>query len=102
MGLTIDDFGSGYSSLSYLRRRSVDTLKIDRSFVNEIATDEPTAALAASIVAMGSALGLRVVAEGVEHEQQRRLLHAWGCDVAQGFLFGRPVPAEEAEQAFVP
>jgi EAL domain-containing protein (putative c-di-GMP-specific phosphodiesterase class I) len=75
----------------------VDTLKIDRSFVNEIATDEPAAALTASIVAMGNALGLRVVAEGVEHEQQRRLLHAWGCHVAQGFLFGRAVPGHEAE-----
>jgi EAL domain-containing protein (putative c-di-GMP-specific phosphodiesterase class I) len=74
----------------------VDTLKIDRSFVNEIATDEPAAALTASIVAMGNALGLRVVAEGVEHEQQRRVLHAWGCHVAPGFLFGRAVPGHEA------
>jgi diguanylate cyclase (GGDEF)-like protein len=95
--IALDDFGTGYSSLSYLRRLPVDTLKIDRSFVNEIATDEPAAALTASIVAMGNALGLRVVAEGVEHEQQRRLLHAWGCHVAQGFLFGRAVPGHEAE-----
>jgi diguanylate cyclase (GGDEF)-like protein len=97
--IALDDFGTGYSSLSYLRRLPVDTLKIDRSFVSDIATDEPAAALTASIVAMGNALGLRVVAEGVEHEQQRRLLHAWGCHVAQGFLFGRAVPKEEAELA---
>ncbi|MEN8159836.1 MAG: EAL domain-containing protein [Myxococcota bacterium] len=96
--IALDDFGTGYSSLSYLRRLPVDTLKIDRSFVSEIASEEPAAALTASIVAMGNALGLRVVAEGVEDEQQRSLLRAWGCQVAQGFLFGRAVPAREAEE----
>jgi diguanylate cyclase (GGDEF)-like protein len=95
--VALDDFGTGYSSLSYLRRLPVDALKIDRSFVSDIASEEPAAALTASIVAMGNALGLRVVAEGVEDEQQRSLLRAWGCQVAQGFLFGRAVPALEAE-----
>jgi diguanylate cyclase (GGDEF)-like protein len=95
--IALDDFGTGYSSLSYLRHLPVDALKIDRSFLLGIASEDAAAALTASIVAMGVALGLRVVAEGVEEEQQRRLLVAWGCHEAQGFLFGRAVPADEAE-----
>ena len=95
--IALDDFGTGYSSLSYLRHLPADTLKIDRSFLVDISNDDSAAALTASIVAMGVALGLRVVAEGVEDEQQSRLLRAWGCHEAQGFLFGRAVPADEAE-----
>jgi diguanylate cyclase (GGDEF)-like protein len=95
--IALDDFGTGYSSLSYLRHLPADALKIDRSFLVGIASEDAAAALTASIVAMGVALGLRVVAEGVEEEQQRRLLLAWGCHEAQGFLFGRAVPADEAE-----
>jgi diguanylate cyclase (GGDEF)-like protein len=95
--IALDDFGTGYSSLSYLRHLPADALKIDRSFLVGIASEDAAAALTASIVAMGVALGLRVVAEGVEEEQQRRLLKTWGCHEAQGFLFGRAVPADEAE-----
>jgi diguanylate cyclase (GGDEF)-like protein len=95
--IALDDFGTGYSSLSYLRHLPADALKIDRSFLVGIASEDAAAALTASIVAMGVALGLRVVAEGVEEEQQRRLLQTWGCHEAQGFLFGRAVPADEAE-----
>jgi diguanylate cyclase (GGDEF)-like protein/PAS domain S-box-containing protein len=98
--VALDDFGTGYSSLSYLRHLPADALKIDRSFLVDIASDDAAAALTASIVAMGVALGLHVIAEGVEEEQQRRLLKAWGCHEAQGFLFGRAVPADEAERSW--
>jgi diguanylate cyclase (GGDEF)-like protein/PAS domain S-box-containing protein len=98
--IALDDFGTGYSSLSYLRHLPADALKIDRAFLVDIASEDAAAALTASIVAMGVALGLRVVAEGVEDEQQRRLLKAWGCHEAQGFLFGRAVPADEAERTW--
>lgn len=93
--VTVDDFGQGYSSLAYLRNLPVDALKIDRSFVSGIADREEDAALTAAILAMGHALSLRVVAEGVEIEAQRRLLSAWGCDELQGFLFAHPMPAVE-------
>jgi EAL domain-containing protein (putative c-di-GMP-specific phosphodiesterase class I) len=98
--IALDDFGTGYSSLSYLRRLPADALKLDRSFLAEIASEPSAAALTASIVGMGIALGLRVVAEGVEEEGQLKLLRAWGCHEAQGFLFGRAVPADEAERAW--
>ena len=98
MGLSIalDDFGTGYSSLSYLRRLPVDTLKIDQSFVKSIAHSTEDAALTRSIVAMGKALGLRVVAEGVESATQRALLTEWSCDEIQGFLICRAEPPEQA------
>jgi len=98
MGLSIalDDFGTGYSSLSYLRRLPVDTLKIDQSFVKSIAHSTEGAALTRSIVSMGKALGLRVVAEGVESAMQRALLTEWSCDEIQGFLICRAEPPAQA------
>jgi len=98
MGLEIalDDFGTGYSSLSYLRRLPVDTLKIDQSFVKSIAHSTEGAALTRSIVSMGKALGLRVVAEGVETTAQRALLTEWSCDEIQGFVICRAEPPEQA------
>jgi diguanylate cyclase (GGDEF)-like protein len=98
MGLSIslDDFGTGQSSLSYLRRLPVDTLKIDMSFVRNIGDSQEDARLTAAIVAMGRARGLCVVAEGVETEMQRRLLADWGCDEIQGYLISPAVPPEEA------
>jgi EAL domain-containing protein (putative c-di-GMP-specific phosphodiesterase class I) len=96
LSIALDDFGTGYSSLAYLRRLPVDTLKIDGSFIRSIAQDAEAAALTRSIVAMGQALGLRVVAEGVEHEAQRALLARWGCHEIQGFLVGAPLPADAA------
>ena len=93
--VAVDDFGTGYSSLAYLGRLPVDSLKIDRSFVLGIAENPGEAALTAAIVAMGHALDLRVVAEGVETERQRELLGAWGCDELQGFLFARPMAEPE-------
>jgi len=96
LSIALDDFGTGYSSLSYLRRLPVDTLKMDGSFIRSIDRDAEAAALTRSIVAMGKALGLRVIAEGVEIAEQRALLAEWGCDEIQGFLVGKALPAEEA------
>ena len=96
--LAIDDFGTGYSSLSYLSRLKVDTLKIDRSFVSSLEKGSATEAVVRGILAIATALGLRVVAEGVEDEKQRDHLVALGTDELQGFYFCRPVPAEEATQ----
>ena len=92
----VDDFGTGYSSFAYLRRLPVDALKIDRSFITEIATNADDAALVASIVAMARALRLHVIAEGVETAEQCALLESWGCHELQGFYYGRPAPAEVA------
>jgi len=102
MTLSIDDFGTGYSSLSYLRRLPVDILKIDISFVREIATSADARKLAGSIVALGHSLGLHIVAEGVETEAQLGVLAKMGCDSAQGYLFSRPVPATEFERLLRP
>lgn len=98
--ISIDDFGTGYSSFSYLRRLPVDAVKIDRSFITEIASNDDDAALAASIISMGKALRLRVIAEGVETQAQRELLASWGCDEMQGFLFSKALPPGELERLF--
>ncbi len=109
MGITVslDDFGTGQSSLSYLRRLPVDTLKIDISFVRNIEHSEEDASLTAAIIGLGHARGLCVVAEGVETDAQRRLLAEWGCDEIQGFLVSPALPPEEAirlasQPAFAP
>jgi diguanylate cyclase (GGDEF)-like protein len=93
--IALDDFGTGYSALAYLKRFSVDVLKIDRSFVRDIVTDPSSAAMAAAIVAMAAALGLSTVAEGVETAEQLSSLRTLGCDVAQGYLLSAPVCADE-------
>ncbi|HEY6761300.1 MAG TPA: GGDEF domain-containing phosphodiesterase, partial [Baekduia sp.] len=90
--LSVDDFGTGYSSLSYLRRLDVDSVKIDRSFVAGLGDEPRDAALVRSIIELGHALGLTMVAEGVEQADQERFLRDAGCDLGQGWLFGRPAP----------
>ncbi|MDB5762210.1 MAG: sensory box/GGDEF family protein [Herminiimonas sp.] len=92
--MSLDDFGTGYSSLSYLKRFPIDKLKLDQSFVHEITTDPRSAAIADGIIALGRRLKLTVLAEGVETEEQLSMLHDSGCDMAQGYLFCRPLPAE--------
>ncbi|HRC68126.1 MAG TPA: EAL domain-containing protein [Candidatus Competibacter denitrificans] len=95
VGLALDDFGTGYSSLSYLKRLPLTALKIDQSFVRDLVADSDDRTLAATIVTLGHYMDLVVVAEGVETEEQRSILFEQGCDLAQGYLFGRPVPASE-------
>src|SRR3712207_448598 len=92
--LAIDDFGTGYSSLAYLQRLPVSELKIDRAFVTHLATSASDAAIVRSTVDMARNLGLRVVAEGIEDEAALALLREMGCDLAQGFHLGRPMPAD--------
>ena len=91
--ISIDDFGTGYSSLAYLRTLPLDELKIDRSFVTPVAEDPSAAAIVASVVSLGHALGLLVVAEGVETAAQLATLRDLGCDLAQGYYLARPGPA---------
>ncbi|OGW60339.1 MAG: hypothetical protein A2V83_10375 [Nitrospirae bacterium RBG_16_64_22] len=98
--VSVDDFGTGYSSLAHLKRFPIDVIKVDQSFVRNVTTDPNDAAIAAAIVTMARALGMRVIAEGVETEGQAGFLRSKGCDGAQGYLFSRPLPAE-AFLAFV-
>jgi len=98
VGLALDDFGTGYSSLSYLRRLPINTLKIDRSFILGVEEDPDERALVESIITMAKSLQLRVVAEGVETRKQQRFLDELGCDEIQGYLFCKPVCAEEAAE----
>jgi EAL domain-containing protein (putative c-di-GMP-specific phosphodiesterase class I) len=93
--LSIDDFGTGYSSLSYLKRFKVDKLKIDQSFIRDLATDSESAAIVRAIIQMARSLGLRTIAEGVEDRQALELLRLYRCDEAQGYFFSPPVPAAD-------
>lgn len=93
--VSVDDFGTGYSSLAHLKRFPIDVIKVDQSFVRNVTADANDAAIAAAIVTMAHTLGMRVIAEGVETEEQAAFLRARACDGAQGYLFSRPLPAAE-------
>lgn len=97
--VSIDDFGTGYSSLAYLNKFDIDYLKIDRSFIKNITTESNALSLSEAIIVMAHKLGLKVVAEGVETEQQFQLLKKAGCDFLQGYLFSKAIPATEFEQS---
>ena len=101
IGIAMDDFGTGYSSLSYLRSYPFDTLKIDRSFINDINVDPADRELVNAAIAMAHGLGLKVVAEGVETEEQLESLATQYCDVAQGYLFSKPVPPEAISRMLI-
>ena len=93
--LAIDDFGTGYSSMSLMKRFPIDTLKIDRSFVIDLPSDFEDQAITQAIISMGKALGMTIIAEGVETVEQEAFLRSHACDEMQGFLFSKPLPARE-------
>src|SRR5208283_2625616 len=93
--IAIDDFGTGYSSLSYLKNWRVDALKIDRSFVRDLVTDSSDSAIVSAIIAIARHLQIQVIAEGIEGYQQAEILRKLGCTVGQGFLYARPMPADQ-------
>jgi diguanylate cyclase (GGDEF)-like protein len=100
--IAIDDFGTGYSSLSYLKNWRVDALKIDRSFVRDLVTDSSDLAIVSAIIAIARHLQIQVIAEGIEAYQQAEILRKLGCSVGQGFLFARPMPAEQCAALLAP
>lgn len=103
MGLriAIDDFGTGYSSLAYLRRLPINSLKVDKSFIADACRNADDASIASTIIAMGQRLGLKVIAEGIETEDQLEFLRQQGCDIIQGYYISRPLPARDLEERFL-
>jgi len=100
MQLSLDDFGTGYSSMSYLKRFNLDYLKIDQTFVRNLTTNATDRTLCEAMILIAQKLGMKVIAEGVETDEQKKFLIQAGCDYAQGYLFSKPVPAEEFERLF--
>lgn len=100
ISIAIDDFGVGYSSLSYLQKMDVDILKIDKSFVDDLVTDNSSRDLCQAIIIMARHLGINVVAEGIETEQQKKILSNFGCDFGQGYLFAKPLPLNKFKEKY--
>jgi len=100
--IALDDFGTGYSSLGYLSRLPIDTLKIDRVFVHGMNEKADDASIVAAMISLGKALNLTIVAEGVETEEQARLLKLLRCHQMQGYLFSKPIPKEQLEDLLAP
>jgi EAL domain-containing protein (putative c-di-GMP-specific phosphodiesterase class I) len=98
--ISLDDFGTGYSSLSYLQRIPFDKIKIDQSFIENVADNEVSLAIVQAVITVAKARNVITVAEGVETEQQRELLRMLGCSEMQGYLFSRPVPVQDLFQFF--
>jgi EAL domain-containing protein (putative c-di-GMP-specific phosphodiesterase class I) len=101
VSLSIDDFGTGYSSLSYLKKFPVDFVKIDQSFVKDVATDPDATSLVTAIISMAHSLNLKTIAEGVETEDQWKILRLLKCDMAQGYYFSTALPPKDVEKFFV-
>jgi len=99
--IVFDDFGTGYASLSYLKKFPLDGLKIDRSFVFDLLTDSDDAAIVSSTIGLSKQLGLSVIAEGIETGATADLLATMGCEEGQGYFFGRPMPVAELEKQFL-
>lgn len=99
--ISIDDFGTGYSSMSYLSRYPIDTLKIDISFVRELTNNIENEAIVTAIIAMAHSLNLKVIAEGIETEEQLQTLSEKKCDFGQGYLIGKPMDASSFEEKFI-
>ena len=98
MKLAIDDFGTGYSSLAYLKRFPVNTLKIDRAFITDISSDNDDVAIVEAVLGLGKHFNMKVVAEGVEDEEQLNFLKSQGCDIAQGYYISKPLSSEQYNQ----
>lgn len=101
LSIAIDDFGTGYSSMSYLKRLPIDNLKIDISFIRDIATDPDAASIVTAIIAMAHSLNLKTIAEGIETEEQWKILRLLRCDMGQGYYYSKPLPAEEVEKMLI-
>ena len=101
IGLALDDFGTGYSSLSYITRFPITKIKIDQAFVRGLPGDEDSLAVIRAVTTLSSSLGLQTTVEGIETPEQVELLALTGCDVGQGYLFGKPMPAAEFENLIV-